>query len=150
MDYQKNTKQMFLCLQTQIRDCDPLVTLFILCHKSSKRKLCLIQSSISITQNQKYALHSRKCYCQWSHWLRLERLCKQLIILVNRLGHVQLNGKLEKKMALMKLEDIVQQEDAMATEFCDDKIISKKKLRWKFIALWWRQKLRWKKFVMKT
>ena len=25
-------------------------------------------------------------------------------------------------MALMKLEDIVQQEDTMATEFCDDKI----------------------------
>ena len=39
-----------------------------------------------------------------------------MIITVNRLGHVQLKGNLEKKMVLMKLEDIVQQEDAMNKE----------------------------------
>ena len=38
---------------------------------------------------------------------------------MNRLGHVQLKGNLEKKIALMKLEEIVQQEDAMAKEFCN-------------------------------
>ena len=42
LDYQKNTKQIFLCLKTSIMDCDHLVTLFILYQKSSKRKLCLI------------------------------------------------------------------------------------------------------------
>jgi hypothetical protein len=39
---------------------------------------------------------------------------------VNRLGHVQLNGNLEKKMALMKLKHIVQHEDAMAQECSED------------------------------
>ena len=45
-----------------------------------------------------------------------KRLSKQLIVSVNRLGHVQLNENLEKKIALMELEDMVQQENAMAKE----------------------------------
>ena len=43
-----------------------------------------------------------------------------MIITVNRLGYVQLKGNREKKMALMKLEDIVQQDDAMNKEFYDE------------------------------
>ena len=39
-----------------------------------------------------------------------------MIITVNRLGPVQLKGNLEKKIVLMQLEDIVQQEDAMKKE----------------------------------
>ena len=51
--------------------------------------------------------------------IRQENLNKQLIFSVNRLGNVQLKGNQEKKIALMNLEDIVQNEDAMAKEFCD-------------------------------
>ena len=51
-------------------------------------------------------------------------LSKLMTVSVNRLGHLQLESNLEKKMALMNLEDIVQQENAMAKEFCDDKITS--------------------------
>ena len=40
-----------------------------------------------------------------------------MIVSVSKLGHVQLKGKLEKKIALMKLEDIIQQEDSMANVF---------------------------------
>ena len=36
------------------------------------------------------------------------------------LSHVQLKGNLEKKIALMMVEDIVQQEDAMNKEFYDE------------------------------
>ena len=39
---------------------------------------------------------------------------------MNRLSHKQLKGNLEKKMALMNLEDIVQNEDAMTKKFCDE------------------------------
>ena len=47
-------------------------------------------------------------------------LSKQMIIKVTRLGHVQLNWNMEKKMALLKLEDIVKQEDAINKEFDDE------------------------------
>jgi hypothetical protein len=40
---------------------------------------------------------------------------------VNRLGHLQLKENLEKKMALMKLEDIFQHEHAMAKKLCNKK-----------------------------
>ena len=40
---------------------------------------------------------------------------------MNRLGHVQLKGNLEKKIALKKLKEIVQQDKAMAKKFCDEK-----------------------------
>ena len=40
---------------------------------------------------------------------------------VNRLSHLQLKGNLEKKIELKKLEEIVQQDKAMAKEFCDKK-----------------------------
>ena len=43
-----------------------------------------------------------------------------MIITVNSLGHVQLKGNLEKKMAMMKLEDIFQLEDAIKKEFYDE------------------------------
>ena len=46
-----------------------------------------------------------------------KRLSKQRIISVNRLGQVQLKGNLDKKVALAKLEEIVQQEDARAREW---------------------------------
>ena len=52
--------------------------------------------------------------------IRQEKLSKKLIFSVNRLGHVQLKGNQEKKIALMNLEDIFQNEDAMAKEFCDE------------------------------
>ena len=52
--------------------------------------------------------------------LRQKWLSKQMIITVNRLSHLQLKGNLEKKMALRKLEDIVQQEDVMNKEFYDE------------------------------
>ena len=45
------------------------------------------------------------------------RLSKQLTITVNRLGLIQIKGNPEKKIPLMKLEEIIQQEDAMAKEF---------------------------------
>ena len=43
-----------------------------------------------------------------------KRPSKKLIFSVNGLNHVQLKGNLEKKIVLMKLEEIVQQEDAIA------------------------------------
>ena len=58
-----------------------------------------------------------KYYCKSSLSLWKKRMSKQMIISVNILGHVQLKGNLEKKMALMKLEDIIHQEDAMTKEF---------------------------------
>ena len=51
-----------------------------------------------------------------------KRLSKQLTVSVNRLGHVQIKGNLEMKIALMKLEEIVQQEDATAKEFFSLKV----------------------------
>ena len=56
------------------------------------------------------------------------RLSKQLIVSVNIDGHVQLKGTLEKKIALMKLEDIVQQEEPIGKEFWDHKKIEGKKV----------------------
>ena len=53
-----------------------------------------------------------------------KRLSKQLIISVNRLGHVQMKGNLEKKIALLKLEEIVQQEDAMNKEWLPEDLDS--------------------------
>ena len=41
----------------------------------------------------------------------------------NRHGHVQLKGILRKKMALMKLEDIVHHNDLMAKKFCEKKFL---------------------------
>ena len=111
LDYKENTKQIFLCLQTKISVCNLLVTLFTLYQKSVKRKLCISQSSIGITQNHKYGVHSKKYYCQSSHQHQAGRLSKQLIVSVNRLSHVQQKGNLAENM---KLEDIVQYEDAMA------------------------------------
>ena len=136
---------MFLCLQTKKKDCDHLVTLFILYQKKSNRKFCLILSAISITWHQKYGVHSTKYYCKSSNPLRQKKLSKQTIVSVNRLGHEQLKGNLEKKMALMKLEDIVQQEDAMATEFCDDKIISKNVFAMKIHCFMMKTKIKIKK-----
>ena len=51
---------------------------------------------------------------------KAKKLSKQIIITVNWLGHVQLKGNLEKKIALKKLEEIVHQDKAMAKEFCDE------------------------------
>ena len=51
-----------------------------------------------------------------------KRLSTQLTVSVNRLGHVQIKGNLEMKIALMKLEEIVQQEDATAKEFFSLKV----------------------------
>ena len=45
-----------------------------------------------------------------------KRLSKQLTISVNRLGLLQIKGNLEKKIPLTKLEEIIQQEDAVAKE----------------------------------
>ena len=44
-----------------------------------------------------------------------------MIVSVNRHGHVQLKGNLENKIALIKLEDIVQQEEPNGKEFWDHK-----------------------------
>ena len=85
-----------------------------------------------MVENLQCGVDSRKYYCQSSHRLRQERLSKQLS--VNRLSLVQLKGNLEKKMALMKLEDIVQHEEAMAKEFCDDKFLIKKRLGSKILG----------------
>jgi hypothetical protein len=49
-----------------------------------------------------------KYYCKSSLSLWKKRMSKQMIVSVNILGHVQLKGNLEKKMVLMKLQDIVQ------------------------------------------
>ena len=56
------------------------------------------------------------------------KLSKQLVVSVNRHSHVQLRGNLEKKIALMKLEDIVQQEEPIGKEFWDHKTIELKKV----------------------
>ena len=53
-----------------------------------------------------------------------KRLSTQLIISVNRLGQVQLKGNLDKKVALAKLKEIVQQEDARAREWLPDDLDS--------------------------
>ena len=53
-------------------------------------------------------------------------------------------------MALLKLEDIVQQEDAMATEFCDDKIISKNVFAMKIYCFMMKTKIRMKKVCDKN
>ena len=60
--------------------------------------------------------------CQPLHWIRQERLRKQIIFSVNRLGHAQLKENQEKKMALMKLEDIFQHEHATAKKLCIENI----------------------------
>ena len=57
MDNQENREQIFLCLQTMIKDCDYLVTLFILYQKSNKRTLFLIQSSIRQEEVEQTADH---------------------------------------------------------------------------------------------
>ena len=49
-----------------------------------------------------------------------------MIVSVSKLCHVQLKGNLEKKIALMKLEDIVQQEDGMANAFVMKNLLSKR------------------------
>ena len=38
----------------------------------------------------------------------------------------QVKGNMEKKLALMNLEDIVQNEDAIANEFCDEQNLKQK------------------------
>ena len=48
-----------------------------------------------------------------------------MTISVNRRGHVELKGNLEKKITLMKLEEIVWQKKAMAKDFCNEKNGSK-------------------------
>ena len=57
LDNQENTKQMFLFQQTIIENCDHMVVLFILYQKikDNKRKVCLIQSSISQKQAEQTA-----------------------------------------------------------------------------------------------
>ena len=69
------------------------------------------------------------------------------MFLVNRLGHVQLKGNLEKKIAIMNLEEIVQNEDAMAKEFCEEQNFKVKKENWERkkeekncveISFWWK------------
>ena len=89
-----------------------------------------------------------------SHSLWQKRLNKQMIVSVNILGHVQLKGNLEKKMALIKLEDIVHQEDAKTKEFSDYFFLCKtifccvKKFCWNcFVILKksYEQNLWWKK-----
>ena len=47
------------------------------------------------------------------------------IFFVNRHGQVTLKRNLRKTMALIKLEDIVQHEDAMTKKFCEEKIWSR-------------------------
>ena len=55
---------------------------------------------------------------------------------MNILGHEQLKGSLEKKMALMNLEDIVKNENAIVREFCDEQNFNiKKKMGYKNIVL---------------
>ena len=71
------------------------------------------------------------------------KLSKQLIVSVNRLGHVQLKGNLEKKIALMKLEDIFQQEEPIGIKFKDHKKIIKKGFlsdKNCFEIAWWQEK----------
>ena len=46
-----------------------------------------------------------------------ERQSEQLFFFVNRHGQVYLKRNLRKKMGLIKLEDIVQHEDAMTQKF---------------------------------
>ena len=116
-DYQENTKLMFCCLQTNKKDCDILVTLFIVPEKFQKQVLPNLVKYQYYMAPQVQSSH-QKYYCKSSHRLRQKWLSKQIIITVNRLGHVQLKGNL-KKMALMKLEDIVQLEDAINKEFYD-------------------------------
>ena len=48
---------------------------------------------------------------------------KIVFFFANGTGHVQLKRILRKKMALMKLEDIVQHKDLMAKKFCEKKFL---------------------------
>ena len=90
---------MFLCLQTKKKDCDNFViTLFILYQKSYKRKCCLIYSVISITLHHKYGETVENTNA--NYFITKTKQAEQTDDLsVNRLGHVQLKGNLEKKMA---------------------------------------------------
>ena len=51
-------------------------------------------------------------------------MSKQLIVLVDRLSYVQLKGYLEKKIALKKLEEIVQQDRPWPRSFDTKKDLS--------------------------
>ena len=90
---------MFLCLQTKKKNCDNFViTFFILYHKSYKRKPCLIYSVISITLHHKYGETVENTNA--IYFITKTKEAEQADNLsVNRLGHVQLKGNLEKKMA---------------------------------------------------
>ena len=87
----------FFVFKTRIRDCDHLVMLFI--------------------------LYQNFFFAQFSLPSGKKRLTKQVTVSVNRHGHVQLKGNLEKKIALMKLKDIVQLEDTIGKKFWDVKFL---------------------------
>ena len=65
-----------------------------------------------------YGVHSRKYCCKSSHRQGQEE-AEQTADRFSEQSHVQRKGNLEKKIALRKLEEIVQQKDAMTN--CDKK-----------------------------
>ena len=90
---------MFLCLQTKKKDCDNyVITLFILYQNSYKRNFLLIYSVICITLHHKYEETVKNTNA--NHFITKTKEAEITDDLsVNRLGHVQLNGNPEEKMA---------------------------------------------------